>query len=629
VRRLLGSLAVVALLAAACDADEQASKPVREADHSCDGDREDGFYADNATYVDDEVIELPVAQDPSVDTDVLEQATDEIARSRSPMSFIVVRKGKVVWERYLNGSDPTHAENVHSLSKSILSLIVEHSIGAGALELSTRIRDVLPRRLVPESAPDLTVRDLLTMSAGLRWEENVTEQEIADERSYVRAVLSQGRETPAGKKFQYSTGLTQVLSAVIAEATGKSTCEYARDALFEPLGITADNWPTDPDGYHTGGHSLFLTPREIARLGMHVLDEDLDDEQVWDDGCGAPGERRGYGRLWWHSTIGDTHLQRADGFGGQALVLAPDHDLAMVMTSNTFGDDFDVVPPLEVMTNYVLPAAGVHVEPDRRCASFDLQRHDLREGTTGRLTDHISHDVFGEPSPDATHIAFHSRRDLNWEIYLMDADGSDERRLTLDGATDSFPRWSPDGRRIVFSRDARDRSGIYTMRPDGTDVQRLTTGRDITPAWSPDGRRIVFSRATTQPDEHTLWLMDADGSDERRIEEGFLGVQPDWSPDSEEIAFTSRNGREHVYTIGADGGGRRRVAEGRDPRFMPDGSLVFASKGGIRDTYRIVRRTRNGIVALVDTPGHDVEPSPSADGRFIVYATAAAGSVDP
>jgi Tol biopolymer transport system component len=142
-------------------------------------------------------------------------------------------------------------------------------------------------------------------------------------------------------------------------------------------------------------------------------------------------------------------------------------------------------------------------------------------------------------SPDGRRIAFVSKRDGNTEIYVTNADGSEQRRLTRSATKDRTPVWSPDGRKIAFVRSrfaAFD--DIYVMNADGTGRRRVIRS-GITPRWSPDGRRIAFTRAVA--DDHRIpheryqtdvWVADADGSAGRNLSHSPLADDRlvGWSP---------------------------------------------------------------------------------------------------
>jgi Tol biopolymer transport system component len=108
------------------------------------------------------------------------------------------------------------------------------------------------------------------------------------------------------------------------------------------------------------------------------------------------------------------------------------------------------------------------------------------------------------------------------EIYVMDADGSEQTQLTDNDVSDSSPSWSPDGEKIAFASE-RDGGGIYVMNADGSDVTRLTDSAnndedDLFPSWSPDGEKIIFASTRDEDGNYEIYTMNADdGSDVTRL----------------------------------------------------------------------------------------------------------------
>jgi serine/threonine-protein kinase len=180
-------------------------------------------------------------------------------------------------------------------------------------------------------------------------------------------------------------------------------------------------------------------------------------------------------------------------------------------------------------------------------------------------------------SPDGQHIAFHSNRSGNYEVYVMNLDGSGQTRLTntANRKDSADASWSPDGQSIVFA-SGRDGGGLFVMNADGSNVRRVAAPADMAadPAWSPDGKHIAFQ--SKRDGKWEIYVMDADGSHQRRLtfDEGD-NERVAWSPDSQYIAFQSKNsGKPDVYLIGLDGTGERRITtnpgENGWPSWAPD-----------------------------------------------------------
>jgi Tol biopolymer transport system component/pimeloyl-ACP methyl ester carboxylesterase len=202
-----------------------------------------------------------------------------------------------------------------------------------------------------------------------------------------------------------------------------------------------------------------------------------------------------------------------------------------------------------------------------------------------RLTHHPFSDTSSTWSPDGALVAFVSSRDRNRDIYIMDHDGSNLYQLTDHPSDDLNPVWFPDGARIGFVSFRDGNAEIYQTTVDGSELQRLTQNRygDWEFDWSPDGTQIALSRQRTE--YANIYLLNADGSGELQqlTDTEAHDVYPRWSPDGLRIAFVSnRDDNWEIYMMNSDGSHQGRLTNTDDPEgppsWSPDGSqLVFDS----------------------------------------------------
>lgn len=237
-------------------------------------------------------------------------------------------------------------------------------------------------------------------------------------------------------------------------------------------------------------------------------------------------------------------------------------------------------------------------------------------------------------------LAFESDRDGDWDIYLMDADGSNPVNLTDDPSADIQGRWSPDGAAIAFVTDRNGPEGvfdIYVMAADGSGQTRLTddAADDQTPVWSPDGTKIAFT--SNRDGNHEVYVMDADGSNPVNLSNNAAQFDfgPSWSPDGSKIAFaSSRDGNLEIYVMDPDGSNPQRLTDvaGSDqsPRWSNDGTRIAfnSTRGGGATKIYVMNADGSGQVQVTTGGGDDRFAAWSDDDSMIAFESNRDGDLD-
>ena len=176
-------------------------------------------------------------------------------------------------------------------------------------------------------------------------------------------------------------------------------------------------------------------------------------------------------------------------------------------------------------------------------------------------------------SPNGDRIAFAhldvgslESNPFQWEIYVIDSDGSNRTRLTDDPRDDFSPTWSSDGGEIAFHSNGNAGAGVYVMNVDGTNQRKLASAAQSYPDWSLDGNRIAFV------DGNEIYVMNADGSGQTQLtNNSAIDGYPAWSPDGTRIVFSSnRDGNYEIYIMNADGTNQTRLTDDPDFDGYPD-----------------------------------------------------------
>jgi CubicO group peptidase (beta-lactamase class C family) len=300
----------------------------------------------------------------------------------------------LVFEHYLSGSDEAWGRPIgniafgrevrhdeRSATKSVISLLLGIAIDHGLVKgIDEPVLSFFPEcaDLRTPEKDRITLRHLITMSAGLEWHEldipyaNATNSEVRMEAASdpYRFVLEQPVVAPPGDLWNYNSGGAEVIAAVLKKVAAKPVDDFARELLFEPLGITDVEWPRYANGNVIAGGALRLRPRDLAKIGQLVLQRgNWRGTRVvpasWIDAAMTPQINIGsdfYGYFFW---LGRSLVERheiryvaAVGLGGQRVFIVPELDLVMVMNAGLYESPAQGLVAMRVLDQYVLKAAS-------------------------------------------------------------------------------------------------------------------------------------------------------------------------------------------------------------------------------------------------------------------------------
>lgn len=292
-------------------------------------------------------------------------------------SVIIIKNGYIIAEQYYSDYTVDSLHSIYSCTKSITSALLGIVIQEGHVQsVDTKMVDHFSEYNIEnltEEKQNITIEHLLTMSAGLEWYE--LEYPYGDERnSFYQWVRSADRVqyvldlpviNPPGTDYNYNTGISHLLSAIIQKTTGIRTDLYAEDRLFNYLGIEQYDWFIEPNGIPTGGHGMKLRPRDLARFGyLYLKNGKWENEQIipenWVKTASDSHIKRKYltdyyyGYQWW---VKPNEYYCAVGFGGQWMFIAPDHNLVAVFNNNFNEEEYlQFTTPERLFQNFILPA---------------------------------------------------------------------------------------------------------------------------------------------------------------------------------------------------------------------------------------------------------------------------------
>lgn len=306
-------------------------------------------------------------------------------------SVVVARRGQVIHEAYFDQGGAEARRNTRSVTKTVTAMLVGAAIERGDLKgVDAPVAPFIQGRK-PFENPDprkarITVEDFLTMSSLLECDDNNTFSRGNEERMYLiedwaRFALDlpikgfpewapKPEASPYGRSFSYCTAGVVTLGAVVQKATGRPLQAFAHDALFGPLGIEGERWQASPTGIAMSGGGLGLRSRDLMALGQLLLDGGRrDGRQVlpdaWVRSMTKPhanvSETRGdYGYLVWLPTFktaaGSHPAWMMSGSGGNRVMVFPDLEAVIVVTTENFGVRNPHGITDQLLTEHLLPA---------------------------------------------------------------------------------------------------------------------------------------------------------------------------------------------------------------------------------------------------------------------------------
>ena len=279
--------------------------------------------------------------------ETLAKLSATIAGQYPSVRALVLARGNCILHEYYAYNSPDVQWPMHSVTKSVLSILVGIAIDKGLLRLDQKLPELVAEateRTIDPRAADITLRDLLTMSSGFAPHEMVEVPGVWNSSVWM---ISRTVKHPPGTHFYYDDQGTNLIAIILRRAVGGNIAEFAKNELFAPLQIDRYQWAVDGDGNLPGYSGLLLTGRDMAKIGLLYLQQGrwrerqvvseayvLNSTRKHSDG-GEP-VHAGYGYLWWTRPTRDgSPAYFASGSQSQLILNLPDRNLVMALASGS------------------------------------------------------------------------------------------------------------------------------------------------------------------------------------------------------------------------------------------------------------------------------------------------------
>ena len=299
--------------------------------------------------------QISTPEEQGIDSDKLAEGLLAIRDQKVQIhSLLVIRNDYVVVDATFYPYDGQTVHDVASVTKSMMTTLIGIAADQGKLDLDERMLSFFPERTISnidERKKEITIRHLASMSSGLDCTAEADEKtlrEMVASPDYVQFVLDRKTAWAPGEQFIYCSPAIHLLSPILQQATGMTALGFARQYLFEPLGIHDAMWESDPQGYYDGWGDLSLNPHDMAKVGFLFLHQgQWEGKQIvspqWVKEAtkaqitiSSDGSAYGYG--WWMDPAVEG-AYRADGRGGQYIFILPKWNMVIVTTGGGFEMD--------------------------------------------------------------------------------------------------------------------------------------------------------------------------------------------------------------------------------------------------------------------------------------------------
>jgi CubicO group peptidase (beta-lactamase class C family) len=433
-------------------------------------------------------------------------------------SLLLVRNGYVVADAAFYPYDGQTIHDVASVTKSVMTTLIGIAADQGKLDLDDKMISFFPDRTIANldaRKEAITVSHLVSMTSGLQCVRDGREGDSAIEMQsssdYVQFALDLPVAYEPGSQFIYCSPAISLLSPILQQATGMTTLEFARQYLFEPLGIHDVLWETDPQGYYRGWGDLSLHPHDMAKLGLLFLQEGRwEDRQIisrrWVRSASVvqsetpSGEDR-YGYGWWLAPDLEG-VYRAEGRNGQYIYILPDWNTLLVTTGGGFdiGEISESIIEILGEMEETLPANPAGVAR-------------LEEATAAVAQPPAASLV--PPLPDIA-------RTISGQTYVFESNLAGLESVALDfvdGSDEASGHVKAAGNPTVALTIGLD--GVYRFRFD--DVGRLVAARG---SWTDPQTFVLEYNSVTANDQFVFQLYFQSDRVEVTVSDAYFGTGP-------------------------------------------------------------------------------------------------------